>query len=185
MTMKKILSLAAAFAVVVFPIVAWAQEVAAAVADAVTPVVAPATVEPKSDIFWTVMQFFLPLMGAALVWLKVKLIAWIQAKTKNEMIAGMLARLADSVVTLVREAEQTTVAAIKAAKDPKSPGGVNLTKAEAENIKAAVIAKFKEIWGVKGLAEAGKVLGLSEDGLLKFISAKVESAVLAESNSNP
>jgi hypothetical protein len=126
-----------------------------------------------------------PVLTAAITWASVKFADLIKARTKNELIGGILARLTTSAFTLVREAEQTAVAAIKAARDPKSPGGEELTKEEGEQIKKAVVDKLKEVWGVKGLHEAGKILGLTDAGLDKFISAKVEEAVFVEKRTNP
>lgn len=133
-----------------------------------------------AELGLNILEILSPAILALLAWLGVKLAGWLRAKTKNELVGGMLARLTESVFTLVREAEQTAVAAIKAGKDPSSPGGTKLTKAEAEKVKADVIAKLKELWGMKGLKEIGKVLGWTEASVTSFLEAKVEEAVLAD-----
>lgn len=145
----------------------------------------PEKVSSGLNWFFAILVVCAPILTAGLTWASVKLADMARAQTKNALVGGILARLTDSAFTLVREAEQTAVAAIKAAKDPKSPGGVELTKEEGEQIKKAVLDKLKEIWGVKGLHEAGRILGLTDAGLDKLVSAKIEEAVFVEKRPNP
>ncbi len=118
-----------------------------------------------------------PLILALLGWLGMKLSTLIRTKIKNEMIGGMLARLNDSVFTAVKSVEQTMVRQLKAAKDPESPGGTQITKEEGEQVKSAALAEIKSYWGPRGLSELGSVLGLESGGLDKLLESKVEAAV--------
>lgn len=132
------------------------------------------------DLGMTVAELLAPILMAVLTWASAKLGLWIKARVQNETYAGMLGRLNETLLTLVREAEQTAVAAIKAGRDPKSPGGVKLTKQEAEHIKDEVLAKFKKLWGTPGLMLLMRILGLDSGSLDEWLEAKVEALVLVE-----
>ena len=136
--------------------------------------------EDKTPLLFTILEILSPIITAFLGWVSVRLAGWIKAKTKNEQVGGILARLTESTFCVVREAEQTFVKGMKAAKDPSSPGGTSLTEKEAEDIKRRVVAKVKDLWGPRGLKEARKVLGLDEGGVGRLIESKVEEAVHIE-----
>lgn len=144
---------------------------------------------PGMQIVFSLLQILAPLLVGVIGWAVAKLAGYLKSKTKNEMLAGALCRLGATVTTAVREAENTLVSAIRDAKKPGSPGGERLTKVEAEQIKAAVLAKVKELWGARGLDELGKVLGLTPEKVDTLIAAKIEEAVLqdkrAEALANP
>lgn len=131
--------------------------------------------EIKAEIVNQMIAILSPIITALLGWLSYRLAAWIKAKTKNEMVGGILLRLSDSVFTLVREAQQTAVNEIKsAAIDGK------LTKAEAADIKSKVAINFKTLWGFRGLDEMQKILGLTSMQVNDLIDAKIEEAVHLE-----
>lgn len=132
------------------------------------------------EVAATVAEFMLPVFAGLLAWVSARVTAYIKAKVENTTYQGMLVRLTDTVLTLVREAEQTTVKACKAARDPASPGGAKLTAKEAEAIKATVVGKFKSLWGPEGIKLLMRVLGLRDGTFEEFISAKVEEAVHVE-----
>jgi len=126
-----------------------------------------------------------PLLTAALGWIGAKIVQYFDAKIANEILSGTLAKLTTTVTTLVREAEQVAVAGYKAAKDVNSLGGSSLTVEEGEQIKQAVVYKIQSLWGPKGVSELGKILGLSDEGVVCFLGAKVEETVrLEKENSN-
>lgn len=118
-----------------------------------------------------------PAILALVGWVALKLAQLIKAKVGNELVSGMLIRLNDSVFTAVKAIEQVMVKEIKASKDPNSDGGTKVTKAEAERIKQAAIEAVKDYWGVKGLGELAKVLGIDGPGLSSLLEKKVEAAV--------
>jgi hypothetical protein len=119
-----------------------------------------------------VAEVLLPVLMAALSWGAVLLANYIRAKVKNEYLKGVLVRLDDAVVAAVKEAQQVTVEAIKAA----SADG-EITEAEQVEIKAKVCAVVKSHLGTKGLGELAKVLGLDDGSLSSLIGSKIEAAV--------
>ena len=132
------------------------------------------------DLAGSAWEVFSPVFAALTAWAGVRLTALIKAKVQNEVYSGMLTRLTDSVLLVVREAEQTVVKGIKAARDPRSPGGQRLTEDEAERIKDEVLEKLKRLWGPEGLKELMKVLGLTEGVLDDFLLAQIEAMVVQE-----
>jgi hypothetical protein len=113
-----------------------------------------------------------PLLLAALTWAAAKLAQYIQAKVKSEYLRGVLVRLDDAVLAAVREIQQVTVEAIKAA----SADG-KLTPEERAKVKQAAIDSVKSHLGTKGLAELAKILGLEGGAIEKLLSTRVEAAV--------
>lgn len=132
------------------------------------------------EITATIAELMVPILTALLAWVSVRVTAFIKAKVDNQVYQNMLTRLADSVFTLVREAEQTLVAEVKRARADSSPGGVKLTKEEGDRIKAAVLSKFKHLWGPAGIAELMRILGFSDGTFEDYLSAKIEEAVNVE-----
>jgi len=132
----------------------------------------------------TMWEILAPILTAAVGWGAVKLSNLIAAKTKNERVGGMLARLVGTVKTAVVSVNETAKAEIAAAKDPKSPGGAKITKGEAEQLKKACLDKIKSYWGAKGLSEAARVLGFDGGGLESFLGDEIEKAV-AETKGKP
>ena len=137
------------------------------------------------EVAATVAEFMLPVFAGLLAWLSARVTSYIKAKVANETYSNMLTRLTDSVFTLVREAEQTTVAELKRARSEDSPGGTRLTPEEAAAIKATVIGKFKSLWGPEGIEMLMKVLGLRDGMFEEFIAAKVEEVVHMEKRRPP
>lgn len=134
----------------------------------------------------TLLDVLATVLTALLAWMGTRLATWLKAKSKNEVVGGMLARTTDVMFTLVREAEQTAVAGIRKAKEPGSPGGVHITQDEGKAIKDSVVKGFKDLFGPKGIEEIGKALGFTAEGVEKFLGAKVEEACLVENKArNP
>ena len=130
-----------------------------------------------ADIGLTIAQYLLPVLLAALGYATTRLAAWLNAKTKNQGVMAMLARLTEGAYVVVRSVEQKTVAAIKAGRDPSSPGGVKLTPEEIKIVEDAALAALKEYWGVAGLDELGKVLGLDAGAVTNLLKGHIEAAV--------
>ena len=119
-----------------------------------------------------------PLLALAIPYLGMHLAAWLKSKTKNEAIGGAIARVTESVFSAVKLVNQTLRAEIEKAKDPKSPGGTEITAEEAAKLKAAVWDQLKlEYGGMAGLEKALAALGLSGGALESFINARIEAAV--------
>lgn len=102
-----------------------------------------------------------PVIVALLGWLAVKVTALINAKIKNEYLRGVLTRLSGEVFDTVRAVEQ--IASSRTLTGPEK--------------KAQVLALLKEHYGVHGLKDLARVLGVTVDGLDGYLSTKVEAAV--------
>jgi hypothetical protein len=125
------------------------------------------------------------ILTPVLTWVGYKVSVWVGTLEANEKSGGMLARLTDSIFVAVKKVNQTLKAKILDAKDPTSAGGEKITDDEAQELKEAVWDELRSYWGTKGLAAAGKILGL--DNLTRFIDGKIEAAVsdLKEPKANP
>ena len=119
-----------------------------------------------------VLQILSPILLAALTWVAAKAAQYIQAKVKNEYLRGVLVRLDDAVLTVVREVQQVTVEAIKSG----SADG-KLTPDERARVKQAAIESVKSHLGMKGISELAKILGLESGAIDKLLSTRVEAAV--------
>ena len=119
-----------------------------------------------------VLQILSPILLAALTWVAAKVAQYIQAKVKNEYLRGVLVRLDDAVLAVVREVQQVTVEAIKSG----SADG-KLTPDERARVKQAAIDSVKSHFGMKGISELAKILGLESGAVDKLLSTRVEAAV--------
>jgi hypothetical protein len=124
-----------------------------------------------------ILEILTPIVTALLGWISYRLAAWIKAKTKNEKLSGVMLRFGDAISTLVKEAEQTIVSEMKRAKSPDSPDGAKLSPEEAAGVRLAVVAKFRKLWGEKGIKEIETVLGVERESIMPFIESKLEEAV--------
>lgn len=116
-----------------------------------------------------------PVLMAVLTWASVKLAQFIKAKVDNERLEGILLRLDDAIMTVVRDVEMTVVKEIKAA----NADGV-ITAEEKASIKRVAIATLKEYLGLQGLTLLAKVLGFSgleDERVDNFLYSKIEAAV--------
>lgn len=133
----------------------------------------------SADTALTIYAALASVLTAVIGWLSVRVSAWLKANTKNATIAGVLARLSDSVFTAVKHVNQTLKREIEAAKDPKSPGGAAITQREAQQMKDAVWnAIVAEYGGMGGLSKALGVLGLVDESSIRaFVDKRIEAAV--------
>lgn len=138
----------------------------------------------QTDLIFTLLEYAIPVVVALFGWLSARLVSWLKTKTKNEVLHGMMTRLNESVTALVLEAEQTLVTEMKKARAADSPGGKTLTDNEARNVKKNVLDNLRNMFGQKGIDELKNVLGVDDTGLDKFLSAKIEGAVLADKRSS-
>jgi hypothetical protein len=125
-----------------------------------------------TDVGLKVLEILSPVLLAALTWVSAKVAQLISAKVKNEYLRGVLGRLDDAVLAAVREVQQVTVDAIKAA----SADG-KLTPEERARVKQVAIDAVKSHLGAKGLAELARILGLEDGAIDKLLSTRVEAAV--------
>ena len=96
--------------------------------------------------------------------------AWLKARTTNELAHGIISRLDEAIVEVVREMHQTAVAQLKeAAADGK------LSKSEAGKIRDTAIAKVRSYLGPKGVAELQRIVG---PDIKAIIETKIESFLL-------
>ncbi|MDX2023254.1 MAG: hypothetical protein SF187_23675 [Deltaproteobacteria bacterium] len=124
------------------------------------------------DIALGVVKVLSPIVLAAVTWVTAKLGQWINARVKNEYLRGVLARLDDTVLSVVREVHQVTVDALKA-----STVDGKLTPGARDAVKAAAIGAIKSHIGTKGLLELARVLGIDASGVERLIGTKIEAAV--------
>lgn len=128
-----------------------------------------------TDTAWTLVDVALMILTPVLAWVGFKASRWVGALEANEKSGGMLARLTASIVTAVKTVNQTAKRQLKAAKDPSSDGGIKVTELEAKQLKQAAWAEINAYWGAKGLATAGKVIGLGD--VTRFVNGSIEEAV--------
>lgn len=125
-----------------------------------------------SDIGFGIFKALSPVVLGAFTWVAAKLGQWISARVRNEYLRGVLTRLDDTVVSVVREIHQVTVDALKAATvDGRLPPSAR------ETVKQSALAAIKSHLGVRGVGELAKVLGLDGPGIDRLIGTKIEAAV--------
>lgn len=125
-----------------------------------------------SEIGLNILQILSPFLVAALTWAAARLASYINSKIKNEYLRGVLVRLDEAVVTVVKDLQQTVVEEIKASNiDGKIPD------AEKRRIKETALANLKSYLGAKGIKMLAQVLGFNGCSLDGFLSSKIESAV--------
>lgn len=125
-----------------------------------------------SEIGMTALQVVSPMLVAALTWASTKLTGFIKARVNNEYLRGILVRLDDAVVTVVKDLQQTVINEVKAV----SADG-KITMADKKRIKDLAVANVKSYLGDNGRRVMSDVLGLSDSAVNGFISSKIESAV--------
>ena len=125
-----------------------------------------------TDIALGVFQVLSPVLVAAFTWVAARLAQLINARVRNEYLRGVLARLDDAVVAVVREVHQVTVDALKAS----SVDG-RLPPAARDTVKQAALNAIKSHLGVRGISELARVLGLDGPAVDRFIGTKIEAAV--------
>ena len=125
-----------------------------------------------TDIATGIFKVLSPVVLAAFTWVAARLGQWINARVKNEYLRGVLARLDDTVVAVVREVHQVTVEALKAATvDGKLP------PAACATVKQSAVNAIKSHLGAKGLKDLSSVLGVDAPGIDRLIGTKIEAAV--------
>ena len=126
-----------------------------------------------TEIAAGIFKMLSPVLLAAMTWVAAKLAQLINARVKNEYLRGVLVRLDDAVLSVVREVHQVTVEALKnATVDGRLPPGAR------DTVKRAALGAIKSHLGVRGIAQLGKVLGLDGDAVDRLIGTKIEAAVL-------
>lgn len=104
----------------------------------------------------------------AIAWTYRKFLA---EKIKSEQWSGMILRAGLSMKSIVVEVNQVYVNALRAADDDNV-----ITDEEKAEAKKMAIAKFKEQWGVEGLKELAKIIGVG-DALDSWLETLLESTV--------
>lgn len=112
-------------------------------------------------------MLFVALVGYALL----RASQWINAHTKNAYVRAVVERLDGAVMDAVKEAEQTTV---KAVREAAADGSISA--AEAATIKADVAARVRDLLGQRGVDALTRVI--DPKALEAMIHAKIEAAVL-------
>jgi len=117
-------------------------------------------------------------LGAAVValltWGAKALVAYLQAKTQNELLRSALGRLDDAVIVCVKSVNQTLHRELKAL----AADGV-LSNADKAKLKTRVWESLKaQYGGFEGLSKALGVVGLPTDEAVdKFVKSRIEAVV--------
>jgi hypothetical protein len=128
--------------------------------------------DSTTDIASLVIKTISPVLLAACTWVAAKLAQWINARVRNEYLRGVLVRLDDAVLGVVREVHQVTVDALKAATiDGKLP------PVARESVKQVALNAIKSHLGPRGMNDVERVLGLKADSVDRLIITKIEAAV--------
>jgi hypothetical protein len=112
---------------------------------------------------------------AVLTWALKQLADYVAAKVKNAKWAGMISRVDDLGIRVVREVEATYVAELELA----NKDGV-ITAEEKAGAKAKALEVLKSYLGAKGLGELAKLLGA--DSIDSFLAASIEHALANHDN---
>lgn len=124
-----------------------------------------------TDSLFKALEIFSPVLLAALSWSSIQMARFINARAGSERLRAMLDRLDHAVFIAVREVEQVFVAPLK-------NGHANrLSIDDRQSAKQAALSALRAHLGTKGLANLGKVLGLSKQELERVLEARVEAAV--------
>lgn len=117
---------------------------------------------------WTLLLSLVALLGGGAVW--AARVAWVR---------DFLRRAEVEARNVVLEVEQTYVDKITAARDPLSPGGVELTEGEREVALHLAVERLLELLGLATVERALRILGLprSLDFVRRWATTRVEAQV--------
>lgn len=128
------------------------------------------------DIATTIYMLAGGLLLGLVTWLGAKLGKWLNTKHSNEWWAGTLARFNTALMDGLKAAHTKLKKGIEEAKDPNSPGGSRITKAEMEQIKAEVWDFLKDRYG--GMSGLTSALGVFVGGNVEnWVSSKIDAAM--------
>jgi hypothetical protein len=117
-----------------------------------------------------IVEILSPIFLALISYLVVIATRWLQAKTDDAYLKGVLDLINVAVLESVKELNQTTVANIKKASEDGT-----ITEVEAAAIKQKAIDHVKGYLGLKGLRRARAVLG--SDALDQLVRTKIEAVL--------
>jgi len=122
-----------------------------------------------------------PLILGILTVLLTRLMQYLSTKTKNEKVKGAFEKVDDLLMNAVSYTSATYTQKLIDARQPDSPGGVNLTKEEQEEAMRITLEAFKTHAGTKGLKDIYSVLGLTPEQADDALKIRAE-AILNEQN---
>lgn len=135
-------------------------------------------VSKGAEIGWSIYEVLAPCLAAIVAWVSARLAGLIRAKTRNEMVEGILLRLNESVAEAVKAVNQQTREILGRAREPDSPGGRKLTMQEARLLREHALKYIRSYWGLKGIKELARILGLELGGELdSYLLNKIEAYV--------
>lgn len=119
---------------------------------------------------WPMLLAAVGLLGAGGGAWWVARLAWVRA---------FLARAEQEAHSVVLEVEQTYVDRIRAARDPSSPGGADLTPEEQVEALGRAVDRLAELLGLTTLERALRILGLprAPDFVRRWLTTRVEAHV--------
>ena len=113
-----------------------------------------------------------PLLLTALTWVAGRISQLIKTHVHAERLRGLLARVDDTVLAVVKEINQVSVDAMKAT----SAGG-KLPAGAGDVLKQSAIDAVRAQLGPKVMSDLTEALSLSAEALERLLSTKVEAAV--------
>ena len=124
-------------------------------------------------LFEMLMGFISLVAIPGIPWIFKKLVEFVQSKTSSEWLKAFEARLGNAVRDAVLSASQVLVDDFKAAKDPDSDGGVELTEEER---KRAFMHAFQAAMQALGTGFIAKIDSIAGKGT---VASAVTSAIEA------
>ena len=122
------------------------------------------------EMLMAALEYLAPALLALLGYLSSRFVMYLNKKHKSDYLKGLLERLNDSALEVVRNVYMAYVGPLK--KD-----GKKLSAEEKAMAKAMAMADLKDYYGKKGLDELMKVLGLSSAELDRKLERSLEAKV--------
>lgn len=136
---------------------------------------------PAAPAFTAVLYQFaldaLPLILIPLLaWAGKRLVAWVDAKTDNEMVVGVFTRLETHAEAVIRKRMMDVVDDLKEAAADGKITADELADALSKQ-KDGALGDLRELMTPDGLSKAQRVLGLDEKALAALLAATLESVL--------
>lgn len=125
-----------------------------------------------SDVAVSMAEALAPLALAILTWAGARLGRLLDLRAKGERFRGAVATLDDAVWSVVRELEQISVGALKAA---SSDG--KLSESVRSMLHRAAVGAVKQQLGARGLAALARAYALDAAAVDRLIGTRVETAL--------
>ena len=126
----------------------------------------------KTQLLFEVFKTISPLLTLLLVWIKIKLLQWLDTKIKDQRLKNTINKIDGIIQDVVKDVEQSYVQREKASVSSKT-----LSPDSAHYAKSLAMEKVVDQLGQAGLKEITKSLGLNKDKVDNLLSSKIESKI--------